>query len=445
MSKTLRTILFLLFVFAFLVSAPLVVLYTAGYRFDLDHGRIVHTAVLNISSIPRNATIFIDDEEQPDRTPAIIENIIPGEHEIRLEKTGYRAWSQRINFMSREATFASDIVLFLEEQATFIDHAEMTETSVSPDGSRLAYITQTPSWLEVWTTTGMPESKKLLMQLPYSALSSQTLSWSLNGTYLLLSQSNGSQSSLSIVRVDTGSAVELPQEIRQVQQFWWDASTEDTLYVLSDLVIQRVSLSQGSSDTLAYQATRVQSYGDRDVILTITNNLTVLSFVESDTASILSFLPLGSYEFVRGPAGLVSLYEKDRHRLILLDTNNRKQPILLNEDAILWTWNAAGDQLLSSSGYDLKRYLRYENKTETLTRLSESIDRILWYPRGMVTIFQSAGSTTAIGLDDPSGPTQVTLAEEIAGPFWLGDEGDTLYLVDETDEKNTIFTRTLQK
>ena len=220
---------------------------------------------------------------------------------------------------------------------------------------------------------------------------------------------------------------------------WWDASRDDVLYVTTPEKILRLSLVSDETETLNKEAVRVQSYGERDVMITISNNRTVLSFVEDGTASILTYLPLGSYEFVHGPAGLVSLYEQNRHRLILLDPNNREQPIILNEEVTQWSWNTAGDQLLSTSGYDLKRYLRYENKTETLTRLSEPIDRLAWYPRGTVALYQSGGDTIAMRLEDPSGPTQEILAQEIAGPFWLGDEGDLLYLVNETDGEDGIY------
>jgi len=445
MSKMLRLILFYSFLLAFLISAPLVVLYTAGYRLDLGRGRIVHTAVLNITSLPRNASIFIDGKEISERTPAVIETITPGEHEVRLEKNGYLPWSQIITFVSREATFATDVVLFLDGSPSMIESVEMKDSSVSPSGSRLAYITQTRSWFEVWTTTGAPESTKMLIRLPSSSLSTQTLSWSLTGKYLLLSQSRGQQKEIVIARVQDGVQIELPAGILSIEDYWWDASQDDLLYVSSVAGVRHISLTQGTDMIIPYEAGRIQSYGDRDLFLTVSNNRTVLSFEENGTASILTYLPLGSYEFVRGPAGLVSLYESDRRRLILLDPNNRTQPIILNEDVIRWSWNDAGDQLLFTSGWDLKRYLRYENKTETLTRLSEPIDRILWFTHGSVAIFQSGGVTIAMRLHDPAGPTQLTLVSEIIGPFWLSEDGNTIYLVDESDVQDTIYQRSIQQ
>ncbi|MBI5794324.1 PEGA domain-containing protein [Candidatus Uhrbacteria bacterium] len=444
MSKTLRLILFLAFLLAFLISAPLVVLYTAGYRLDLGRGKIVHTAVLNITSIPRSANITIDGEMLSERTPSVIETITPGEHEIRLDKSGYLPWSQRVTFVSREATFATDVVLFLDGSPSVVEDVEMMDSSVSPDGSHLAYLTQTSSWLEVWTTSGQTDSTKLSIRVPYSALKQYSLSWSLTGRYLSLVTSNGRTKEVSIVRVQDGSSIVLPQTILKAQDVWWDASSDDELYVSSNTVVQRISVAQGSTQKLSYMATRVQSFGGRDLFLTVSNSATVLSFEENATASILTYLPLGSYEFVRGPAGLVSLYEHSRHRLILLDPNNREQPIVLNEEVAQWSWDTPGNQLLYTSGYDLKRYDRSANTTETLTRLSEPMDRLGWYPRGTVAVFQSSGVTTAMRLEDPEEPTQEILAQEISGPFWLSDDGNTLYLVNETDAEDTIWMRTLQ-
>ncbi|MBI4437665.1 PEGA domain-containing protein [Candidatus Uhrbacteria bacterium] len=445
MSKTVRLILFLLFVVAFLISAPLVVLYTAGYRLDLGRGRIVHTAVLNISSLPRNANIAIDGQELSDRTPAVIETIVPGEHEVRLTKSGYLPWSQVIAFESRVATFATDVVLFLEGSESPTQTVSAVRSSVSPDLSRLAYVTQSSSWLEVWTTTGSPDSTKLLMRLPSSTLSTQTLSWSLTGKYLLFSQAVGEREELLIARIQDGTAIELPVLAGTIEDHWWDASQDDLLYVFSQSEgVRRISLSGERLETFPLSAARTQSFGDRDLLLTHSNDRSILSFDEDGTASILTYLPLGTYEFVRGPRGLVSLYEEGRHRLILLDPNNREQPIILNEEATLWSWNDAGDQLLTTSGYDLKRFTLHARISETLTRLSTPIDRLAWYPLGAVALFQSNGATNALRLDDPSGPTQLTLIENRHGPFWTDTAGDALYLLNDTNAEDTIFVRQLQ-
>jgi hypothetical protein len=217
------------------------------------------------------------------------------------------------------------------------------------------------------------------------------------------------------------------------------------LYTSSQDHITRWSLTDATHELLPYQAQRVQSFGERDVLLTASHDRMVLSLIEEGTASILTYLPLGTYEFVQGPAGFLSLYETTRHRLILLDPGNREQPIMLNEEAILWSWNRAGDQLLTTSGYDLRRYLRFENRSETLTRLSTPIDSLTWYPLGVTALYQSDGDTVAVRLNDPAGPTDVTLAQDMPGAMWLSQEGTELFVFHKTDGVDTLYRRALQQ
>src|SRR3990167_4243959 len=192
MSKPFRLILFLMFLFAFLISAPLIVLYTAGYRFDLSHGRIVHTAILNISSIPRNAMVFLDRLPSTDRTPAVINTIVPGEHLIELQKTGYLPWKTSVSFLSQEARILNDVVLFLDKQPEQEKLIGLMNLSINPKTDSFAYITQESSWLEVWRVHAEDAQKKLLMRLPYDPESAYALSWSSDGTFLSLERSKES-------------------------------------------------------------------------------------------------------------------------------------------------------------------------------------------------------------------------------------------------------------
>ncbi|KKW31683.1 MAG: hypothetical protein UY76_C0052G0007 [Candidatus Uhrbacteria bacterium GW2011_GWA2_52_8d] len=217
MSKSLRLFLFLLFVAAFLISAPVVVLYTAGYRFDLTHGRIVHTAVLNISSEPRNATVLVDTAMYSDRTPAVLETILPGDHLVRLEKTGYLPWETTLSFESREARVMGPIVLFLEDEPHLQESLSAILVSSHEATNRFAYVTQQSSWLEVWMVEAADSQKKLLMRLPYTSTSTYSLSWSKDGIYIALKEQHGSRQDLSISRVSDGTAIDLPVSAQGVE------------------------------------------------------------------------------------------------------------------------------------------------------------------------------------------------------------------------------------
>jgi hypothetical protein len=440
MSSKLRLVIFLAFVLMFLIAAPLLVLYTAGYRFDMTSGRIVHTAVLNMSSVPRNANVLIDGELEEDRTPSVIETVLPGEHEIVLEKEDYISWKQTLFFESRETTFA-DVILFLDEQPETIQNLNVLSAHASPSGWKFIYLTQESSWIEMWSTEGDDSSTQLLMRLPFNSSSTYTLSFSAHGDYILLAREHGPFHELALVQTDNGVPSNLPTALTDVDEYWWDAQSDNLLYVEVDDQTHRIDVKADTDELITTDLTVMTSFEERDVILSEHNNRAVLSFLDEEIASIITYLPLGDYSFVVTPSPLVGLYDSQHSRLILIDTNNRDQPILLNETAIEWTWNDNDQQLLYTSGFDLRLYQRDQHKTQTITRLSETIDQISWYPKGAVVVYQAAGTTYALAINDPQ-PDHLPLILDTPGQVLILDEGDSMLLM---GEDGTIWQRVLQK
>ncbi|MBI4592254.1 PEGA domain-containing protein [Candidatus Uhrbacteria bacterium] len=444
MSKSFRLVVFLIFLLAFLISAPLVVLYTAGYRFDLSHGRIVHTAVLNISSEPRNASIFVDEIPYTDRTPAVLETILPGEHVVRIEKTGYLPWETSLSFESKEARILGPIILFTSEEPTLQKSLSAIVVSPHPATNQFAYVTQQSSWLEVWVVEASTAQTKLLMRLPAIEPYSYSLTWSTNGTYLALSQQHGIQQDLSVVRVQDGVLIDVAAFTQEIEDVWWDLLTDAYLYVRFGTTVTRLDLETKKREQLPFHADLVSTFQGKTIALLQSDTRTIISYQEGETATILTYLPLGTYAFADAPDGLIALEDTKHHRLILLDPQNREQPILLNEEATLWKWSPSAEVLLYSSGYDLKRYVRATHETQTLTRLSTPITHVDWFPIGSALVYQSDGQTIALNTDGSTILSQTTLGTSLAGTFWIRPDGTNLSLLRETDETWEWWTRTLQ-
>ncbi len=439
MSSRLRQIIFLTFVLMFLIAAPLLVLYTAGYRLDIASGRIVHTAVLNMTSVPRNANVLIDGQPEPDRTPSVIETVLPGEHEIKLEKAEYISWKQNLFFKSRETTFA-DVILFLDKAPEQIQHLNVLASEVSPSGDKLIYLTQESSWLEMWSTEGDERSTQLLMRLSFDRSSHYTISFSPHGDYVLLAREDGAFHELALAQINENST-KLPTELIDVDAYWWDAEDDNLLYIKVDNETFRVNIKDDTKELIATDLSVMTSFEEQSVILSEHNNRSVLSFLDKEIASIITYLPLGDYTFIPTPSPLIGLFDSKHSRLILIDTNNREQPILLNESAVQWTWNNNDQQLLYTSGFDLRLYQRDQHQTHTITRLSEKIDQIAWYPKGSVVLYQATGTTYALAIKDPQ-PDHLPLILDTPGQLLLLDEGDELLLI---GEDGVIWQRALQK
>jgi hypothetical protein len=100
-----RKIIFLVFFSVFLVGAPLIVLYTAGYRLNLTTFRVQQTGVIALSSTPKGATVLLNGVDTGAKTPYVIQRLSPGSYTISLVKDGYRSWEQRVDVFSGETTY----------------------------------------------------------------------------------------------------------------------------------------------------------------------------------------------------------------------------------------------------------------------------------------------------------------------------------------------------
>ncbi|PJA45961.1 hypothetical protein CO174_01185, partial [Candidatus Uhrbacteria bacterium CG_4_9_14_3_um_filter_50_9] len=349
MNRTWRTILFFSFLLMFLVSAPVIVLYTAGYRLDVMAGRITHTGVLNATSIPRGATVLIDGVLKSDRTPTVFDDVFPGEHLITLQRSGYTSWEKILEIKSRETTFIANALLFLD--STFENQESRTVSfySLSPHRDQLAYLISEGSWIELWVTDPSTQSERLLARITEAAGADYAIRWSKEGTTIALFQNGSSLETLSLITVATGETLSVPTTLERASKFWWDVAEDDYLYAEQAEVVYRVSLSTQEVELVSYNAETIM-HQNEDLILSSASDRMVLSRYQDKTATILTYLPVGSYQFRTAPSGLALLEDLDRHRLILVDLSSQDQPILLNEEAYSWDWSKDGDRLVFTDG-----------------------------------------------------------------------------------------------
>jgi len=111
-----RRIIALIFITAFFITAPILILYTAGYRYNFTKNQLKKTGALFVETEPKGATVFIDDEQRKESTPAHITNVFPNHYKIRIEKEDYFTWEKELEIKAQNTTFAEDVVLFKKTQ-----------------------------------------------------------------------------------------------------------------------------------------------------------------------------------------------------------------------------------------------------------------------------------------------------------------------------------------
>ncbi|MBI5077179.1 PEGA domain-containing protein [Candidatus Falkowbacteria bacterium] len=140
MNLTIRRLIALGFIIIFVLVAPALILYTAGYRYNLKKQEIQKTGALVIKSQPANALISIDEKLISDKTPARINNVLPGEHLISLTKINYYPWSKKLIVKEQETSFVEDIVLLKKSASELLEEQLIKWTNFSSNNRFAVFI-----------------------------------------------------------------------------------------------------------------------------------------------------------------------------------------------------------------------------------------------------------------------------------------------------------------
>lgn len=116
--KAQRRVIFYLGSLLFLLLAPLIVLYSLGYNFDLKTGHVVRTGGIFIKTNQNNFRVFINNNAVKEggllSFGALVTNLAPDLYSVRVEKDGFRPW-QRVIHVTPESINEFRSVLLIPE------------------------------------------------------------------------------------------------------------------------------------------------------------------------------------------------------------------------------------------------------------------------------------------------------------------------------------------
>ena len=108
----LRKILFFLFLLIYVIFCPILILRALGIVFEPESQKnIVKTGLIYASSIPSGASVYLNDNLFPEKTPAIIRNLPQGDYAVKLVLLGHLAWEKTVPVEAEQATTLKNILL----------------------------------------------------------------------------------------------------------------------------------------------------------------------------------------------------------------------------------------------------------------------------------------------------------------------------------------------
>lgn len=110
----LRKFLFLILLLAYVIVCPLLILYALGYIYNPVKQELVPTGILQLTTIPSGADIYLEKSRFSHNTPTAIKELLPGSYKVTLRKKGYRPWTHSITIEAGKVAAFRNILLIPE-------------------------------------------------------------------------------------------------------------------------------------------------------------------------------------------------------------------------------------------------------------------------------------------------------------------------------------------
>ncbi|MDD3297216.1 MAG: PEGA domain-containing protein [Candidatus Omnitrophica bacterium] len=107
----LRKILFYVFGLFYIILCPLIILYAFGFIFSPSSGGIIKTGLMYISTAPSGAVIFLSNRRYTKKTPAVLQNMLPGTYKLKITLDGRNPWERPVKVKPNQATVLDKILL----------------------------------------------------------------------------------------------------------------------------------------------------------------------------------------------------------------------------------------------------------------------------------------------------------------------------------------------
>lgn len=138
-----RKLLFLFCFFLFVIIAPFSILYSQGYRIDLESNgiKITQTGGLFLRIQPKEAEIYLNSKLRKKTdflfASALIENLIPKKYDVLVKKQGYHSWYKQLEIEEKKVTAIENILLIPENPEFEIVATNVNDFYAIPNSKKL--------------------------------------------------------------------------------------------------------------------------------------------------------------------------------------------------------------------------------------------------------------------------------------------------------------------
>lgn len=141
--QRIRGVLFYLSVLTFFVGLPFILSFALGYKFNPRTFKFTQTGLISIKTYPQGAQIYLDSKLLDEKTPATMQELLPGVYNIRLELEKHYSWVTQVNVEPRKVVRLEKVILFpVRPNIKQINQGAIASFYVDKEKGKIYYLNQ---------------------------------------------------------------------------------------------------------------------------------------------------------------------------------------------------------------------------------------------------------------------------------------------------------------
>jgi len=400
----------------FLTIAPFLISYSLGRKITPVSIQTETVGTFLLRSIPNNAVISINKKIISTKTPGAIQNLLPGNYDVELNKEGYRPWEKFLPISGMMITDARDVRLIPEKIEEDVMRGNVVDFYLSPKRQLLAVLEDSKNSRKIrilplknFSDTGIAADLNISRQEKIQWF------WSPDESSAVLTLISGKISRNILLDTKTGKTSSLPEENAKIVGWVSDLGGEKILKLKNNKAILS-SFQNDGTKTISESALQASFSNAGFALLEKdeTQNYAIKTFSGSGREVDKIYPPdsvkdgIDSIYF--SPTGDIALLAQPNQKLFIWDNTERFWHEITNhaENVI---WSPEGDKISwQESAFDLWAMNLHEKRAvlspyipELVTRISTAIRKPTWYAGSHHLVFIERDNINLIELDPRSG------------------------------------------
>ncbi len=438
-----RRLIAIVFFLIFIIVTPTLILYTAGYRYNIKKQKLNAYGSLVIKTEPSNAQVTVSGLEKDYSTPARINNLNENSYTIDVTKDGYFPWRKTLPVLVQETTFAEDIILFKNQNPTKYFESPLPQSSFLPNSQDFTYLVEnTLYYFNI-------ENKKADTLFTFTKDESLSeLNWSKDNNNLLIhiKKLNKPDYFVVINKNSPANIMYLPAIDKLAHRHVrWSPTDDGILYTNTNNIITKHEIV-GSE----IKASNIYKFEKMFVNDFIVNNNDIYFVAEQNGKNYISKLNIKDPTMRQNRIELTSndyTIDNWQDQIMVLFNENKKQytflqsdltDILLQKNDLLGykfnTKNNTQVLLFDQSEITIAGLDRDHTETTNIYRVSQGLIDAYWYPETNYILFNENHQLKIIELDPREKRLIITTPVDKINTLTLTNNGKQAFIINQDNE-----------